>query len=337
MKNPLCDAPLLRQPTRTEHEDLYPGYIANCAFNAFLSITAIIFNSVTIQALRRTSSLSKPLRTLLLSLAVSDLGVGLLVQPFYIVLLVQWLQKNTENSPSCAVYSAFSLIGVLFSTASFFGVMALSADRFLAIHLHLRYQELLTHKRVLSVVVSLWAFTAALTLFIFCVSKNISSPVFATIGVACLVVSAVFYYNIYSAVRRHRNQIQAMQIQQVEQDAGMAANLARRRKSAVCAFYVYLVFFICNLSVFCSYTAVLILGLNNATKMSLLSSWTLVFLNSSLNPVIYCWKMRHIRHAIMDILRNLFPSHNWRPSLRTNAQENSLEKNCVKGKNVQKE
>ena len=308
MKTSFCDELLLRQRTRTEHEDLYPGYIFNCAFNAILSVTAIIFNSVTIQALRKTSSLSKPLRTLLLRLAVSDLGVGLLVQPLYIALLVQWLQKNTENSPSCAVFNALAFIGILFSSASFFGVMALSADRFLAIHLHLRYQELVTHKRVVSVVVSLWVFSAALSLFMFWVSKN-SWPVFAAIGVACLVVSAVFYYKIYSAVRRHRNQIQALQIQQVEQDAEMAANLARKRKSAVCAFYVYLVFFICNLLGFCSFASILILGLNTATKMSLLSLWTLVFLNSPLNPVIYCWKMRHIRHAIMDMVRNVFPSH----------------------------
>ena len=34
-------------------------------------------------------------------------------------------------------------------------------------------------------------------------------------------------------------------------------------------------------------------------------SFTFVFLNSSLNPVIYCWKMRHIRHAAINILRNM--------------------------------
>ena len=308
MKNPLCDALLLRQPTRTELEELYSGYIANCAFNAFLSITAIIFNSVTIQALRRTSSLSKPLRTLLLSLAVSDLGVGLLVQPLYIALLVQWLQKNTEKRPTCAMYTTFRLFGTLCSSASFFGVMALSADRFLAIHLHLRYQELLTHKRVVSIVVSLWVFSAGLSLSMFWISTNIVFAVFATIGFACLVVSAVLYYKINLTVRRHRNQIKLLQIQQVEQDAEKAANLARRRKSTVCAFYVYLVFVICNLPVFCSYTAIFFLGLNTAMKTFLPSSLTILYVNSCLNPVIYCWKMRHIRQAIMNMVRNVFPS-----------------------------
>ena len=41
-----------------------------------------------------------------------------------------------------------------------------------------------------------------------------------------------------------------------------------------------------------------------------LYTWTLVFQNSCLNPVIYCWKMRHIRHAVMNVLRNIFASQN---------------------------
>lgn len=48
--------------------------VANCVLNAFLSFTAIVFNTIAIQALRKTS-LANPLKTLLLSLAMSDLGV----------------------------------------------------------------------------------------------------------------------------------------------------------------------------------------------------------------------------------------------------------------------
>ena len=102
---------------------------------------------------------------MLLSLAVSDLGVGLLVQPLYIAHLAMELEQNTEKNPahhSNFMYKTVLILGTLFSFASFFGVTALSADRFLAIHLHLRYQELVTHKRVVAVVISVWAFSAAL-------------------------------------------------------------------------------------------------------------------------------------------------------------------------------
>ena len=68
--------------------DFYSTLVTNCFFNAFLLFTALVLNIITIQALRKISSFPKPLKTLLLSLAVSDLGVGLIVHPIHIVLLV---------------------------------------------------------------------------------------------------------------------------------------------------------------------------------------------------------------------------------------------------------
>ena len=119
-----------------------------------------MLNIVTIHAIRKTSSLPKTLKTLLLSLAVTDAGVGLLVQPFYISLLIKWIQQNNIG---CSTYKAFKIILNLFSSASFCVVVGISVDRFLAIHLHLRYQELVTHKRVVLVVISIWLFSAFLS------------------------------------------------------------------------------------------------------------------------------------------------------------------------------
>ena len=76
-------------------EDFRPSLVANCVFNSFLSYTTVILNIVTIHAIRKTALLPKPLRTLLLSLAASDVGVGLLVQPLYISTLVSRLNKKT--------------------------------------------------------------------------------------------------------------------------------------------------------------------------------------------------------------------------------------------------
>jgi len=301
MENHVCDELLQDQPTNTENENLRSWYIVNSVFNAFLAITAIILNSVTFQALRKSSSLPKPLKTLFLSLAVSDLGIGLLVEPFYFWLLVKLLLQR-DNSSLC---TAFLAISYFFVTASFFGVMALSGDRFLAVHLHLRYQELVTPKRVVAVVISIWVFSAFLSSFCVLVSPNISYIVSAFIGVVGLLLSAMLYLKIYFAVRRHRHQIQALQVAQNDQ-----INAARLRKSAVGTFYVYLVFLLCYLPKVCSFTVVAIFDLSTGVKVFVVSSMTLLYLSSSLNPVIYCWKMRQIRRAVMDIMRNIFQSHN---------------------------
>ena len=277
----------------SEIEDFYWESIVNSVFNSFLSYTAITLNIVTIHALRKTSSLPKTLKTLLLSLAVSDVGVGLLVQPFYISLLVKRIQQSNTG---CST-RAFITIVLLFSTASFLGVVAISVDRFLAIHLHLRYQELVTHKRVAVVVISIWLLSAFLSLTVLWVPPDIRSP-FISIGTGiCLLVTALVYIRIYLAVRRHKNQIQVLQVQN--------PNFASLIKSAISTFWVYLVFLVCYLPILICWAILAIYGPNIVLNRLLLFSCTLVFVNSSLNPVIYCWKVRHIRQAIMNILRNM--------------------------------
>ena len=163
MSNSICEVLLQFYPKISEYEDLYSTYVANCVFSSFLCYTAIMLNIVTIFAIRRTSSLPKTLKTLLLSLAVSDVGVGLLGQPFYISLLVMWLQQSDLG---CNTYKGFAIVSLSVALASFFGVIAVSVDRFLAIHLHLRYQELVTHKRVVAVVISIWVLSVFLSLMI---------------------------------------------------------------------------------------------------------------------------------------------------------------------------
>jgi len=129
----------------------------------------------------------------------------------------------------------------------------------------------------------------------------------AVVEVVCFATTTFFNYKIYLAVRRHTNQIQALQLQiQEEQGHGEnAANSASLQKSALGAFYVYVLFLPCYLPNICSYIFITIYGSGTTIKGFFVCTLTLVFSNSSLNPLIYCWKMRHVRHAIMEILRKI--------------------------------
>ena len=246
---------------------------------------------------------------MLLSLAVSDLGVGLLVQPLYIAHLTIELEQNAESSPH-VMSEAVVFLACLFSFASFFGVTALSADRFLAIHLHLRYQELVTHKRVVGVVTAIWLFSVFLSLVRQWTPMSIIFVIFAIIYAACLITVALLSYKIYMVIRQHQRHIQALQVQQLAQNGEMA-NVGRLRKSAVTAIYVNLMFVLCYLPNTCILWTIAITG-GFTPLLTIIQRYTvtLVFLNSSFNPLIYCWKMRDIRHNIMNILRNVFSSQN---------------------------
>ena len=165
-----------------------------------------MLNILTIYAVRKTSSLPKTLRTLLLSLAVSDIGVGFIVQPFYTSFLVNWLQLN---DPKCSTYKALVAIALLFSQASFLSVVAVSVDRFLAVHLHLRYQELVTHKRVVVVVIAKWILSASNSLLTLLNLQDVCLLIFFIMGVAGVILITIVYTRIYLIVRRHKNKIQS--------------------------------------------------------------------------------------------------------------------------------
>ena len=284
-----------------------PVLVANCVFNSFLSYTTIILNIVTIHAIRKTALLPKPLRTLLLSLAASDVGVGLLVQPFYISTLVSRLNKKRID---CISYKKLLAAINFFCISSLLNVVTISVDRFLAVHLHLRYQELVTHKRVIAAVISIWLFSAIISFSVFWDSLFIISQVIGHVIVTvCLILVVIVYWRIYIVLKRHKIQIEGLQIQELQQGVqnGDLLNFLRKlRKSVLGTFFVCIVFLICYLPCFIL-SVLLIARLLSASYfyVARLYDMTLFFLNSSLNPVMYCWKMRPIRRTLMDIMRSI--------------------------------
>ena len=287
-------------------DDFRPALVAPGVFNSCLSYTTIILNIVTIHAIRKTALLPKPLRTLLLSLAASDVGVGLLAQPLYISTLVSWL---TQKRIDCTSYKGLLAVITFFCISSLFNVITISVDRFLAVHLHLRYQERVTHKRVIAAVISIWLFSAIISTSVFWDPLLISSLVIGfVIMTVCPIVVVIVYWRIYIVLKRHKNQIQSLQIQEVQQEVqnGDLSNFFRLRKSALGTFYVCVVFLICYLPT-CILSFLLLARLLSPISFYEALPYTiaLLFLNSSLNPVIYCWKMGPIRRTLMDIMRSI--------------------------------
>ena len=288
-------------PIFTELEDLRSTCITNCVFNIFLTYTAFMLNIVTIYAIYKTSTMPNTLKTLLLSLACSDVAVGLFSQPLYTVFLINWLRLD---NPGCNTQQVRTISSTLFSGASFLGVVAVSVDRFLAVHLHLRYQELVTHRRVVIVVIVIWVYNAFLSLMILWGPLGTLDVVGMINFAFSFIITLVVYIRIYLTMRRHKNHIQSMQIRNEAQSEEIK-NFTVLIKSTVGIFYVYLVFLICYLPYLICKALLQIYGPSIVLKKLYLYSLTFVYLNSSLNPVIYCWKMKHIRHAIIDILRRM--------------------------------
>lgn len=121
------------------------------------------------------------------------------------------------------------------------------------------------------------------------------------IGV-CLAVSSFCYLKIYAALRRQQAEIQSHQ-----QHSGATLNIAWYRKTVASAKWMYLTLIVCYLP----YTVVTAINTSRREPLQCgLAAWnitgSLVFLNSTLNPFLYCWNMRVVRQAVEDMLRQRF-------------------------------
>ena len=126
-----------------------------CVLNLIFPLVAVLGNLLVIRALWKSSSIPANLRKLFLSLAVSDLAVGLLAQLMFGVINAVMLKMaedgNYDISFLCPTISNARFFWLLFLTsASFLTISGIAVDRLLAISLHLRYQELVTSWLVLS-------------------------------------------------------------------------------------------------------------------------------------------------------------------------------------------
>ena len=136
-------------------------------------------------------------------MSVSDLGVGLVAQPLNIYVLVSNI--NILSPPHIVpdhydtIFDAYRVVGNVLTYASFFSIVALSADRFLVIRLQLRYQDAVTHKRAIAGVISFWLLSAFLPSFRFVewLPENKSFILFVTIQFICLIISGLFYFKIF--------------------------------------------------------------------------------------------------------------------------------------------
>jgi len=266
--------------------------------NIFFSITASVGNSLILVALHKETTLHPPTKLLFRCLAVTDLCVGLITQPLY---AMAFMPHETKINRVVLKYfltgnyvSSYMLCGVSSLTST-----AISVDRLLALLLGLRYKQVVTLWRVRAVLISFWLVGVAGGLM-YLWSESTTWIVVFVFVVLCLVTSIFSYTKIYLKLREHQTQVQDRVHQGQTSGTGITLNIERYKKTVSSISWVQLTLIIC----YVPYGIESILWMNGiGTDYSWLSTATLVYLNSSLNPILYCWKMREVRQAVKDTIR----------------------------------
>ena len=135
-------------------EGVHGELIFLSTINVLFSVAAFLGNTLILVALHKESSLHPPSTLLYRNLTVTDLCVGIIVEPLKVA---SWISMVNKKWKICYYVSLTdSLSALLLCTVSLFTLTALSLDRLLALLLGLRYRQVVTLRSIYITEVILW-------------------------------------------------------------------------------------------------------------------------------------------------------------------------------------
>lgn len=278
--------------------------LANIIANVLLMLTASFGNVSIIASFMFVSSLRSTSNYLLFGLALTDLCVGFVVHPLYIYVM---LNLYNNSVPPCQVIAVYSIAASSLAGISLLFITVIGADRYLAIRLNLRYQQHVTKRRIVITEISLWL-TCGLLSLVWLEGFRVYSTFAAVIVALSLFLMFTVYTRLYAVVKRHKAQIQSQIESQMYQNEHLRAK--RLRKSAINTFYVFFTFLVCYLPFF------IVTAINNMSdspsKVAVTIYefiTTLMLSNSSINPLMYCFRLRDFRVAVWKTYSRMFCTH----------------------------
>ena len=241
-------------------------------------------------------------------MAVTDLAVGLAAQP---LLAITFILGAVKRNIILYIYHVSIPIGFVLQTVSVLTTTAICVDRLLALLLGLRYPQIVTFKRVRLVLFCFWLLSSVL------VGLRYSAGFFTTtrsiliaLMLLSLLVSLASYAKIYRRLRHQQQRVQIHMPQpqpQPRNGEGISLNIARYKKTVSSIVYVQLALGFC-------YLPYMLVGMLLTNGIIPLTGWgslfhgatiTILCLNSTLNPILYCWRIREVKQAVKSTIRHL--------------------------------
>ena len=284
--------------TARVHDEL----IVLLVLNTFLSITAFLGNTLILVALHKESSLHPPSKLLLRSLAITDLLVGIIVEPLNVVYLMSVKSKRWYICYN--VYVALFIASYILCSVSLLVLTATSVDRLLALWFGLRYRQVVTLTRVYITVIVMWVLPIVATTSYIWNPQLFSFLLYIHLSF-CLSIIIFSYMKIFFTLRHYQIQVTVAQEQPRQ---AIPLNIARYRKAVYSALWVQVTLFICYLpfGITQALTDLKSVKVSSSFYLAKTFSFTFVFLNSALNPLLYCWKIKEVRQAVKDVIRQIY-------------------------------
>ena len=296
--------------------------IAVATFNFIVSPFTTFFNFLALYTIYRRRKLQTLSNLILCNLALTDFLTGCLTQPFFGVLMLM----SAFCVKFCFINTFTIIVGNLLSSVSMASLFLITLDRHLSIFYPFYYEKVKDNKqKLLIMIIGLWISNLGLV----CAGLATPDMLVSAIGssaFAALIFTWSLYVNIKTAlvVRRIQRDIAAHTVSNEPY-----TNTRNRGRSEVSSRVTRVAFTILA-SMFICYLPFVGFALIEMRFQSPFNAWvwisTLVFLNSTINPLVYCWQMREIREEMKVIINKIFCCRTieiWRDRFSTTAQARS--------------
>ena len=280
-----------------------------CTINVLFAVSAIFLNCNVIFVIWKTRSLHTPSNIFVVGLAVSDLAVGLIVQPLCVATIMTGFRR--EFSTYCNQRLTLETIGFTASGASLLTLTIISVERLLALRLHLRYQAVMTSKRAVICLGCIWLQTSVWAVCRFWIERQVFTAVTSFLVCTSLLINILAYIQIFRLVKRHKTQIASQAVNCATTTRSTRLQLSKYVKTV----FTMVTLFIVMIATYFAWTVVtmahrLSFGGKNERHLyvAYTSLSTLIFVTSTFNPVLYCLRLGEIRAAV----KRLFLKQNHR-------------------------
>ena len=286
-------------------------------FNVIISLLATWGNLLVFYLSLANRSLRTRSNCFLLSLAMSDLLVGILIEPIHVMQTI-----SLDFAKNCTLNAVRRYLTALATGASIAALVAISYDRYVHLSQTLNYNDYMRRWKLVAIIGICWSapfLASILTRSI--IKTELANLVSISIyGISATVLAIICYVKIFRIINLKRKELERYQegTAAAEQQRFQKQRNLRTNERAVKTITILLgcfCIFVAPVAVFMGFSAIKsMIQKPEVKKQAQEMSGTdvaysvllmVVMANSALNPVIYCFKIPEFRQAAKRLFRHM--------------------------------
>ena len=277
-------------------DSFFGSLVASAVLNLAAFPFTILLNALIMVAVKTKRRLQTHPNILLACLALTDLMVGLVVQPLYITKTI-FILKGKDAHDFCDIEVTFSVSVVMFMFATIFHLLVISGERYLAIKHTFIHATVVTKTRLIISSAAAWIAAIIFLLFAFAHSQ----VAFFSSYVIIISTIAFLQISVYKEARRHEKRILSQQVS-VEARVKFKQEKKALKLTTIILVTIFLCYFLPSVLVFIIWRIFSETFSPNVKTLFRHLHFVPMIINSVVNPVIYTVRKKQFRVAFIELL-----------------------------------